>query len=140
MRIVILGSGRVGSRLANSLLDKGHTLVVIDENVRKFKAIDEHPDIQRIEGNIFHDEISALAFSEATDVFIVVTGKDNVNVMVAQAIQKKYHIKNILIRIFDPDLADVYRMLGFEIICPTNYTISEIKKILDSGTPSAEGR
>ncbi len=131
MRIVILGSGRVGSRLANALVDKGHTLVVIDENVRKFKAIEDHADIQRIEGNIFHDEISDRAFSEKADIFIVVTGKDNVNVMVAQAIQSKYHIKNILIRIFDPDLADVYRMLGFEIICPTNYTISEIKKILD---------
>jgi trk system potassium uptake protein TrkA len=133
MRIVILGSGRVGSRLANALVDKGHTLVVIDENVRKFKAIEAHADIQRIEGNIFNDEISDRAFSEKADIFIVVTGKDNVNVMVAQAIQKKYQIKNILIRVFDPDLADVYRMLGFEIICPTNYTISEIKKILDEG-------
>jgi trk system potassium uptake protein TrkA len=132
MRIVILGSGRVGSRLANALVNKGHTLVIIDENVRKMRAIADHADIERIEGNIFQDEISDRAFSEKADMFIVVTGQDNVNVMVAQAIQKKYKIKNILIRIFDPDLADVYRMLGFEIICPTNYTISEITKILDS--------
>jgi trk system potassium uptake protein TrkA len=130
MRIVILGSGRVGSRIANAMVDKGHTLIVIDEKERKFKALNEHQDIHRIEGNIFDDETSHLAFSETADVFIVVTGSDNVNVMVAQAIQKKYQIKNILIRIFDPDLADVYRMLGFEIICPTSYTISEIKKML----------
>ncbi|MBI3359016.1 MAG: TrkA family potassium uptake protein, partial [Nitrospirae bacterium] len=114
MRIVILGSGRVGSRLANALVDKGHTIIVIDEMERKFKALDEHFDIHRIEGNIFDDETSDRAFSEMADVFIVVTGKDNVNVMAAQAIQKKYQIKKILIRIFDPDLADVYRMLGFE--------------------------
>lgn len=133
MRIVILGSGRVGSRLTNALVGKGHTLIIIDEEERKFKALDDHPDIHRIEGNIFDDETSDRAFSDKVDVFVVVTGKDNVNVMVAQAIQKKYQIKNILIRIFDPDLADVYRMLGFEIICPTNYTISEIKKILGEG-------
>jgi len=133
MRIVILGSGRVGSRLANALVDKGHTLVVVDESERKFKALNEHSDIHRIEGNIFDDEISNRAFSEVADVFIVVTGKDNVNVMVAQAIQTKYQIKKILTRIFDPDLADVYRMLGFEIICPTSYTISEIKNILGEG-------
>lgn len=140
MRIVILGSGRVGSRLANDLLDKGHTLVIIDEKERKFKAINDHPDIHRIEGNIFDDEISDRAFTEKADVFIVVTGKDNVNVMVAQAIQKKYQIKNILIRIFDPDLADVYRMLGFEIICPTSYAISEIKAILEGVISPAENK
>ena len=130
MRIVILGSGRVGSHIANAMVNKGHTIFVVDDKERKFKSLEEHPDIHRIQGNIFDEKTSDLAFAEKADAFVVVTGNDNVNVMVAQAIQKKYQIKEIFIRIFDPDLADVYRMLGFEIICPTNYTISEFMKLL----------
>jgi trk system potassium uptake protein TrkA len=130
MRIVILGSGRVGSHLANALVNKGHTIVVVDDKDRKFKSLEDHPDIHRIHGNIFDEKISDQACSEKVDIFVVVTGNDNINVMVAQAIQKRYQIKAVYIRIFDPDLADVYRMLGFEIICPTNYTISEFMRLL----------
>jgi trk system potassium uptake protein TrkA len=133
MRIVILGSGRVGSHLASALVGKGHTILVVDEKERKFLTLEDHPDIHRIHGNIFDDKTADRAFREKTDAFVVVTGNDNVNVMAAQAIQKKYPIPDVFIRIFDPEVADVYRMLGFQIICPTNYTISECLKLLGKG-------
>ncbi len=130
MRIVILGSGRVGTHLANTLINKGHTIFVVDEKDRKFQQLESHADIHRIHGNIFDEKISDRAFLEKTDAFVVVTGNDNINVMAAQAIQKKYAVNDVFIRIFDPEIADVYRMLGFQIICPTNYTISEFAKRL----------
>jgi trk system potassium uptake protein TrkA len=134
MRIVILGSGRVGSHVASALVGKGHTIVIIDEKERKFKNLNDHPDIHCVHGNLFDDLVSARVFSEKVDFFVVVTGDDNINVMAAQFIQKKYDIKQILIRIFDSDLADVYRMLGFEVICPTNYATAELTRLLEKGS------
>lgn len=133
MRIVILGSGRVGSHVASALVGKGHTIVIIDEKERKFKNLDGHTDIHCVHGNLFDDAISAKVFSDKVDFFVVVTGNDNINVMAAQFIQEKYGIKNILIRIFDSDLAGVYRKLGFEVICPTSYAISELTRLLEKG-------
>ena len=130
MRIAILGAGRVGSHLANAMINKGHTIVVIDEKERKLNGLSEHPDIHRLEGNIFDEKTSDRAFSEKVDVFVVVTGNDNINIMAAQAMQKKYSVNEVLIRIFDPDLADVYRTLGFKIVCPTDYTLAEFTKML----------
>ena len=131
MRIAILGAGRVGSHLANAMVNEnGHTIIVIDEKERKFKNIVEHPSIHQIHGNIFDEKVSDRAFSEKVDVFVVVTGNDNINIMAAQAMQKKYPIQDVLIRIFDSDLAHVYRTLGFKIVCPTDYTLLEFMKML----------
>ena len=130
MRIVVLGSGRVGSHLANTMVSEGHVLIVVDEKAGKFKSLNDHANIHRIHGNIFEEKISQRAFAEKADVFVVVTGNDNINIMAAQAMQKKFPIPEVLIRIFDPDLADVYRSLGFHIVCPTNYTLSEMMRML----------
>jgi len=131
MRIAILGAGRVGSHLANAMINKnGHAIIVVDEKERKLKNIVEHPNIHRIQGNIFDEKISDRVFSETVDVFVVVTGNDNTNIMAAQAMQKKYPVQDVLIRIFDSDLADVYRKLGFKIVCPTDYTLAGFIKML----------
>ncbi|MEK7702934.1 MAG: NAD-binding protein [Nitrospirota bacterium] len=134
MRIVILGSGRVGSHVANDLVGKGHTIVIIDENERKFKNIIDNTAVSCIHGNIFDDTIFVKAFSEKTDFFVVVTGNDNINLMAAQFIQKKYNIKEVIIRIFDYELADVYKKdFGLSVICPTRYAISELTHLLEKG-------
>jgi trk system potassium uptake protein TrkA len=131
MQVVILGSGRLGSRLANALVQKGHKILIVDEDERKFKNLEEHENIQRVTGNIFNEETASLVFSEPADFFIVVTGNDNVNLMIAQAMQKKYHIPRVLIRVFDPTLSSVYRDLGLETVCPTNFALQEMLKMVD---------
>ncbi|HLG22841.1 MAG TPA: NAD-binding protein [Candidatus Manganitrophaceae bacterium] len=133
MNIVILGSGRLGSRLANALVHKGHQIIIVDEEDTKFKNLDDHPNIHRVTGNIFNDETSELVFSSPTDAFIAVTGVDNVNIMVAQAMQKRYRIPRVLIRVFDPTLSGVYRDLGLETVCPTNFALQEMLKMLEKG-------
>lgn len=131
MRVVILGSGRLGSRLANALVQKDHQIMIVDEDETKFKNLTEHQNIRRVSGNIFNEETAELVFADPADVFICVTGLDNVNLTVAQAMQKKYHIPRVLIRVFDPTLAGVYRDVGLETVCPTNFALQEMLKMLD---------
>ncbi len=130
MRIVILGSGRLGSRLANALGAEENQVDVVDQDDTKFKSLEERPNIHRIQGNIFDEETAQAVFSESPDLFIVVTGKDNVNLMVAQAMQRQYHIPRVLVRVFDPTLAKVYSELGMETVCPTNFAIQEIRAMI----------
>lgn len=133
MHIVILGSGRLGSRLANALVQKGHKITIVDAEETKFKNLEEHENIQRVGGNIFNEETADLVFAEPVDVFIAVTGSDNINLMVSQAMQKKYKIPKVLIRVFDPTLSSVYRDLGLETVCPTNFALQEMLKMLEKG-------
>ena len=130
MRIVILGCGRLGSRLVNQLAKEGHQLVILDENEAKFKNIEDKQPVQRITGNVFNEEILAKAFSEKADVFIPVTGKDNVNIMIAQIVQKKFLVPRVIVRIFDPLLAEVYKGYGLETVCPTNFALDAMLNLV----------
>ena len=130
MRIVILGCGRLGSRLVNQLVKQGHQLVIVDQNEAKFKNIEEKQPVQRITGNVFNEEILAKAFSEKADIFIPVTGKDNVNIMIAQIVQKKFQVPRVLVRVFDPLLAEVYKGYGLETVCHTNFALDVMLKLV----------
>jgi len=130
MRIVILGCGRLGSRLVNQLAKQGHQLVILDENEAKFKNIEDKQPVQRITGNVFNEEILTKAFSEKADVFIPVTGKDNVNIMIAQIVQKKFQVPRVIVRIFDPLLAEVYKGYNLETVCPTNFALDAMLNLV----------
>lgn len=131
MRVVILGSGRLGSRLANALSKGEYHILIIDEDETKFKNLEEHENIQRVTGNIFNEDVATLVFSEPVDLFVAATGVDNVNIMVAQIVKKKYHVDRVLIRIFDPTLAQVFAGLGLETVCPTNFALAEMLKMIE---------
>jgi trk/ktr system potassium uptake protein len=130
MRIVILGCGRLGSRLTNQLARLDHQLVIVDENEAKFKNLEEKLPVQRVTGNVFNKEILDKAFSEKADVFIPVTGRDNVNIMIAQIVQKRYQVPRVIVRIFDPLLAEVYKGYGLETVCPTNFALDAMLKLV----------
>ena len=130
MRIVILGCGRLGSRLVNQLAKQGHQLVIVDQNEGKFKNIDDKQSFKRVTGNVFNEEVQEKAFSEKADIFIPVTGKDNVNIMIAQIVQKKFKVPRLIVRIFDPLLAEVYKGYGLETVCPTNFALDVMLKLV----------
>jgi len=133
MEIVILGSGRLGARFASLAAPMGHRIRIVDNDDTKFKNLENHPNIEPVKGNIFNEELDETIFSKtsrAVDIFIVLTGSDNINLMIAQGLQQKFHIPRVLIRVFDPTLAAVYRGLGMEIICPTDSAVQELLILL----------
>jgi trk system potassium uptake protein TrkA len=134
MRIVVLGCGRLGSRLVNQLAKQGHQLVIVDQNEAKFKNLEDTQSFTRITGNVFNEEVQEKAFSVKPDIFIPVTGKDNVNIMIAQIVKKKFQVPRLVVRIFDPLLAEVYKGYGLETVCPTNFALDVMLKLVANKT------
>ena len=126
MRIVIVGSGRLGSSVAMSLAKEEHQVTIVDEVEAKFRNLENAASIRKLTGNIFNEEILEQAFGDKPDVAIVVTGKDNVNIMIGQMIKLKRNVNRVVVRIFDPPLAEVYQKLGLETVCPTNFALANI--------------
>ncbi|MBI1822256.1 MAG: TrkA family potassium uptake protein [Nitrospirae bacterium] len=130
MRVVIVGSGRLGSSVAMSLEKEGHQVTIVDEVEAKFRNLESPGSIRKLTGNIFNEEILEQAFGDKTDVAIVVTGKDNVNIMIGQIIKLKRNVGRVVVRIFDPPLAEVYQKLGIETVCPTNFALANIINLI----------
>lgn len=130
MKIVIVGCGRLGSRLATWMADHGHTVVVLDRDETALKALDERFAGEIILGNPLEEEVLARALRHQPDVFVCLSEMDNFNIMLAQIAKKKYGVPRVLARIRDTALAPVYRGLGLEVICSTDIILSTLTEML----------
>jgi trk system potassium uptake protein TrkA len=126
MRVVVIGSGRLGASVAINVAKEGHQVTIVDKEEAKFRNLGDHAGVRKMTGNIFGDEILEQVFGDKTDIAIVVTGKDDINIMIGQMIKLKRNVSRVIVRIFDPPLAEVYQQLGLETICPTNFALENI--------------
>ncbi|MBI3594870.1 MAG: TrkA family potassium uptake protein [Nitrospirae bacterium] len=126
MRIVVIGSGRLGASVARNLAKESHQVTIVDKDEAKFRNLGEESAVRKMTGNIFGEEILEQVFGDKTDIAIVVTGKDDINIMIGQMIKLKRNVGRVIVRIFDPPLAEVYQKLGLETICPTNFALDNI--------------
>lgn len=119
MNIVIVGCGRVGGLLATEFGAHGHHIAAVDFKQQSFRHLPLDFKGQTILGTgIDEDVLRAAGITEA-DVFIAVTDDDNTNIMAGEIAQTVYKVPQVIVRIYDPVRADIYRNLGLNIICPT---------------------
>ena len=133
---IIVGCGRLGANLANTLSDSGGNIIIIDNNPDAFRKLS--PSYGGIvltgdatEMNVLHD-----AEIEKATAVISVTNKDNTNIMVAQLAKEMFNIEHVIARLYDPECECVYREFNIDTICPAVLSTKEIDKLL--GIPEAE--
>ena len=130
MRIVILGCGKLGSRLAMNLSEAGHQIVIMDRDPESLKKLGPNFTGETLTGSVFIEANIERIFEVKADVFIALTDKDNVNIMFAQWVQKKFKVPRVISRVYDPILARSYREIGLETVCPTNITLEAVQLML----------
>jgi trk system potassium uptake protein len=128
MRVVIMGCGRVGARVASLLDHSGNAITVIDTDSRAFRRLPAGFGGETVIGTGIDEDVLRKAGIEDADAFIAVTNGDNRNIMAAQVARLIFEVQVVICRIYDPVREDTYRRLGLTTVCPTT-TISAI--ILD---------
>ena len=119
MKYLIVGCGRVGSTLAKLLTAENHDVTVVDENPVAFKRLGNHFNGRVEVGTGIDYDVLKRAGADEADGFVAVTDGDNRNVMAALIAQRRFAIKKIVARIYDPPRGQLYRELGIETVCPT---------------------
>ena len=128
MRVIIMGCGRVGARVASLLDHSGNAITVIDTDSRAFRRLPAGFGGETVIGTGIDEDVLRKAGIEDADAFIAVTNGDNRNIMAAQVARLVFEVPVVVCRIYDPVREDTYRRLGLTTVCPTT-TISAI--ILD---------
>jgi trk system potassium uptake protein len=128
MRVVIMGCGRVGARVASLLDHSSNAITVIDTDSRAFRRLPAGFGGETVIGTGIDEDVQRKAGIEDADAFIAVTNGDNRNIMAAQVARLIFQVPMVVCRIYDPVREDTYRRLGLTTVCPTT-TISAI--ILD---------
>lgn len=100
MKIVIVGCGKIGKSLINSLTKEGHEVVVIDKMQSKVAEAVNIYDVIGVCGIGTDSVILTEAGVDKADIFIAVTGSDEMN-MLSCYIAKTLGAENTVARIRD---------------------------------------
>lgn len=130
MKIVILGCGRVGARLATQLDEAGNEVTIIDRNQDSFVRLGTDYHGEMILGTGIDEDVLRKAGIEHADAFIAVTNGDNTNAMAAQIAMLVFNVPRVVARLYDPIRDETYRTLGLETVSPTNIGVQRIMELI----------
>ena len=138
MNVVVMGSGRVGARVASLLDQHGHRVTVIDTNPDSLRRLGERFGGDTIIGTGIDEDVLRRAGIDDANVFIAVTNGDNRNIMAAQVARTIFNIEHVIVRIYDPVREDTYRRLGLRTVCPTTTIAAMIIDLINDVLPTDE--
>ncbi|MCB0169278.1 MAG: NAD-binding protein [Anaerolineae bacterium] len=130
MKFIVIGCGRVGSGLAQTLDRRGHTVVVIDIDPHTFERLEAGFRGRTIHGVGFDRAVLTEAGIKQADGLAAVTGSDEVNVVTARLAGQFYKVPKVIARLFDPRKADIYRRLGLQTVTPLAWEVNRIVELL----------
>jgi trk system potassium uptake protein TrkA len=119
MKVIIMGCGRVGGRLAGLLDIEGHSVTILDIDSYGFRRLPSDFAGTALVGDGMDEEVLKKAGIEEADAFVAVTEVDNHNIMAAQIVQHIFNVPKVICRIYDPMRRELFSSLGIEALSPT---------------------
>lgn len=134
MRIIIIGAGKVGYYLAESLCKENH-VTIVDRNDAALKRAEEQLEVLCIKGNGVSANVLLEAGIKHADLIIAVTSTDEVN-MLCCLTGKKLGAAKTIARVRDPEYAQELSLLKEEldidmVINPEQATADEIARSMN---------
>jgi len=105
MKIIVAGSGKIGSTLISSLVSEGHDVVVIDRDPRVIADITNIYDVMGVCGSCADTDALEEAGAKDAELIIAVAGSDELN-MLGCFLAKKMGTKHTIARIRNPEYND----------------------------------
>lgn len=134
MKVVVIGSGKVGSNLSYILSKEGHDVTVIDIKETALNKIQDTQDIMCINGNGADAEILYEASVNKAGLLIATTPHDELNILCC-LIAKKIGAKKTICRVRNPVYFRQFELIRDElglsmVINPELITADEIMRIM----------
>jgi len=130
MQIVIVGAGRVGSRLAKVLDLEGHKVIVIDEKAKVFERLGKAFKGRTVEGIGYDLDVLEQSGIDRADALVAVTNSDNANVVTALIGKNRFQVPKVIARIYDPLRERLYQTLGIQTFSTTSWAANKINNII----------
>ena len=121
MYIVIMGGGRVGFRLATSLVAVGQDVTLIENDSELCGNAASELDALVICGNGTDIKTLLEANIGDADVFVAATGNDEANLL-SCILVKDYNIPKVIARVSNPDHDDAFRKIGIDVVVSPELT------------------
>lgn len=134
MKIVIVGNGKVGFKLAEQLVKENHDITVVDTDEQALRRAADMLDIMAVKGNGVSTAVLREAGVESADLLVAVTNLDEVNMiccLTARKLGAQYTIARIRNPEYNATLEELKRDLGINMtINPEYATAIEMSRLL----------
>lgn len=125
MKVIIVGCGKMGSGLAQSLAKKGHKVTVIDSNPEAFKLLGKDFNGETIVGIGFDKDLLEKAQIRLADAIVACSKSDDANALIGRISRNIYKVPRVISRLYDPRRAEIYRSLGIQTISTTTWGVQQ---------------
>lgn len=134
MRIIIVGCGKVGTTLAEQLVQEGHNIALIDTNEDVLQKLSNTLDVIGIVGNGASYNVQMDAGIDKADLLIAITSSDELNLLcclIAKKAGNCHTIARVRNPVYSEEINFIKEELGLSmIINPELATAKEIAKLL----------
>ncbi|OYX12265.1 MAG: Trk system potassium transport protein TrkA [Acidovorax sp. 32-64-7] len=137
MKIIILGAGRVGQSVADSLVSERNDITVIDTDAERLRDLESRFDLRGVVGNGIEPAVLAEAGAQDTDLLIACAAQDETNLVCCKVAQLMFNIPKRIARVRSTGFQRDERLVGPEgfavdrIICPEESLTHYIGKLID---------
>ncbi len=136
MKIIILGAGRVGQSVAESLVSERNDITVIDTDANRVRDLEGHFDLRGVVGNGIDPAVLAEAGANDTDLVIACAAQDETNLVCCKVAQLMFNVPSRIARVRLSGLDPNGPLLGPEgfavnVICPEASLTRYISKLIE---------
>ncbi|GAB3184931.1 Trk system potassium transporter TrkA [Hydrogenophaga aquatica] len=137
MNIIILGAGRVGESVAESLVSEQNDITVIDQDPARLRALEERLDLRGVVGNGIQPSVLREAGAKDADMLIACAAADESNLVVCKVAHDVFNVPTTIARVRSPEFVEGDELMsktGFavdRVICPEESVMRYIHQLID---------
>lgn len=137
MNIIILGAGRVGESVAESLVSEKNDITVIDTNPQRLRELEDRLDLRGVPGNGIQPSVLEAAGAKDCDMLIACAPLDETNLVCCKVAHDVFNIPTTIARIRSPEFQNDSPLMakeGFavdQVICPEESITRYIRKLIE---------
>ncbi len=126
-KTLIIGTGRLGSSIANRASSRGDNVIVIDADSNAFGRLDETFTGYKVRGDATDLAIlESDCYIKTCEEVVITTGDDNINLFLAHVCALIYGVPRIFVRFDDPEKgALIAGMPSIEAIYPFELSLGK---------------
>ena len=134
MRVVIVGGGKLGYYLSQSMIERKYGIALIEKNKSKCLNIANNLGIEVIHGDGTEIESLVDAGIAKADCFVAVTGRDQDNLVACQLVKRKFMVKKVIARVNNPRNLEVMKSLGvYNTVSSTEIITKMVEHEINNG-------
>ncbi|MEK6707947.1 MAG: Trk system potassium transporter TrkA [Pseudomonadota bacterium] len=137
MKIIILGAGRVGTSVAESLVSEANDITMVDVAADKLLLLQDHLDLRTVVGNASHPSVLIRAGAEDADMILAVTQSDETNLVACKLAATMFNTPTKIARIHSANFLaypEIFSAENFSVdfvICPEQILTEYIEKLIE---------